>query len=210
MEKVGLFVDGANMFYAQKDNGWDIDFKKVYEYFGKDKEVTVAYYFTGTPHYKETEQIGDYRGFKTFLVSTGYTVVEKEVKRIKHRVPKDVLINGEKIKDIIKKEKERQGGIPEKIEIKKAHVKLYKGEERKADLDVNITLSMTAERGHYERAIFFGGDGDFEPLLRFLRNNGKYIICVGRRESTALEIRNVAHEFIDLNDIRAEIEKGDS
>lgn len=210
MEKVGLFIDGANMFYAQKDNGWDIDFKKAYEYFGKDKEVTVACYFTGTPHYEEIKQIGDYRGFRAFLISTGYTMVEKEVKRIKHKTPKDVLINGKKIKDIIKKEKEKQGRTPEKIEIKKAHVKLYKGEEQKANLDVNITLSMTAEMEHYERAIFFGGDGDFEPLLCFLRNNGKYIICVGRKESTALEVKSVAHEFIDLNDIRAEIEKGDS
>ena len=210
MEKVALFVDGANMFYAQRDNGWYIDFKKIYEYFGKDKEVTVACYFTGTPHYKETEQIKEYRGFKAFLISTGYTVIEKEVKKIKHKVPQDVLINGRKAKNIVKEEIGKQGKTPEEIKIKKADVKLYKGEEEKANLDVNITLTMTAEIEHYDRAIFFGGDGDFEPLLCFLRNNGKYIICVGRKESTALDLINVAHKFIDLNDIRAEIEKGDS
>jgi uncharacterized LabA/DUF88 family protein len=29
--RVAIFVDGANMFYAQRDNGWHIDYKKVYD-----------------------------------------------------------------------------------------------------------------------------------------------------------------------------------
>jgi len=210
MERVSLFIDGANMFYAQRDNGWHINFKKVYEYFGKDKQITVACYFTGTPHYEETEQIGDYRGFKNFLINTGYRVVEKEVKRIKHKIPKDVLINGKKLKNIIKEEIQKEGKTPEEIKLGNVDVKLYKGEEEKADLDVDITLTMTAEKEHYDQVIFFGGDGDFKSLLSFLRNNGKYIICVGRKESTALELKNIAHKFIDLNQIRGEIEKGGS
>jgi len=74
-------------------------------------------------------------------------------------------------------------------------------------MDVNITLHMVAEMNHYDAIIFFGGDSDFEPLLSYLRNNGKYIICVGKKESTALELINIAHKFIELNDIREKIEK---
>lgn len=32
-------------------------------------------------------------------------------------------------------------------------------------------------------------------------------MCVGRKQSTALELRNICHEFVDLNEIRNEIEK---
>lgn len=86
------------MFYAQKDNGWYIDFKRAYEYFGKDKKITVACYFTGTPYYEQTERVESYRGFRSFLIYTGYRVVPKETKRIKHKIPEDVMIDGKKLR----------------------------------------------------------------------------------------------------------------
>jgi uncharacterized LabA/DUF88 family protein len=101
--RVAIFADAANMFYAQRENGWQIDFKKVYELFDTDYEVRVAYYFTGTPYYEKTLEIESYRKFKNFLIRIGYRIVEKEVKRIKRKLPEDVLINGKRLKDIIKK-----------------------------------------------------------------------------------------------------------
>lgn len=80
-------------------------------------------------------------------------------------------------------------------------------EKRKADLDVEITMSVITSMSGFDELIFFSGDSDFGPLLTHLRNSGKKIICVARRQSTALEVRNVAHHFVDLNEIRSEIEK---
>ena len=49
MQRVSLFMDGANMYYAQKKLGWFIDFRKVMNYFGQgaDTEISEAYYYTG-------------------------------------------------------------------------------------------------------------------------------------------------------------------
>jgi len=66
---------------------------------------------------------------------------------------------------------------------------------------------MVAEMNHYDGIIFLGGDSDFEPLLSELRNNGKYIICVGKRKSTAIELVDIAHKFIELNEMREKREK---
>jgi hypothetical protein len=49
MQRVGLFVDGANMFYAQRDNRWHIDWRLVFHFFTDTKEKAAAYYFTATP-----------------------------------------------------------------------------------------------------------------------------------------------------------------
>ena len=68
---------------------------------------------------------------------------------------------------------------------------------------------MLSSINHYDVAVFMGGDSDFEPLLRYLRNNGKYIIILGKKEMTATEMINICHKFINLNDIRADIEKGE-
>lgn len=157
------------MFYAQRDNGWNIDYAKIYEHFGRDKEVYTAYYFTGIPPDTDVEARRRYKNFRRFLINSRYTVVDKEIKIIRDRK------TGE--------------------------------EKRKANLDVEITLNVMASMSGFNEAIFLSGDSDFAALLTHLRNSGKKIVCVARRQSTALEVRNIAHEFIDLNEIRSEIEK---
>jgi uncharacterized LabA/DUF88 family protein len=83
MQRVALFVDGANMFYAQRDNHWHIDWRLVYNFFTDNKEKAAAYYFTATPPVGDPERVTKYRRFKTALQSMGYSVVDKEVRIIK-------------------------------------------------------------------------------------------------------------------------------
>ena len=45
----------------------------------------------------------------------------------------------------------------------------------KCNLDVEITLKMLAEVSQYDDVVFFGGDGDFAPVLEHLRNLGKRV-----------------------------------
>ena len=48
MERVSIFVDGANMYYAQKRLGWFIDYRKLLCYFRTTlgMKVADAYYYT--------------------------------------------------------------------------------------------------------------------------------------------------------------------
>ncbi|MGH9747225.1 MAG: NYN domain-containing protein [Candidatus Acidiferrales bacterium] len=82
MQRVALFVDGANMFYAQRENGWFIDFRSVYQMFTDNREKASAYYFTATPHMADPEKVRNYRRFRTALQSMGFSVVDKEVRVI--------------------------------------------------------------------------------------------------------------------------------
>ena len=120
-----------------------------------------------------------------------------------------MLINERPAEEIVKEESKR-GKISSKgVMINNADVRIKYKDKRKADLDVNITLNMLSSIDHYDVAVFMGGDSDFEPLLSYLRNNGKYIIILGKKEMTATELRNICHRFINLDDIRADIEKGE-
>jgi len=77
----------------------------------------------------------------------------------------------------------------------------------KANLDVEITLNIMASMDSYDEMVFLGGDSDFAPLIKHLRESGKHVTCISRRQSTGLELINVSNKFIDLNEIRNEIEK---
>jgi len=74
--RVSIFVDGNNMFYAQQKNGWFFDPKRVLQYFTSDPTVDLvnAFWYTGI---KDNQ---DQRGFRDALISLGYTVRTKILK----------------------------------------------------------------------------------------------------------------------------------
>lgn len=75
-DRLSIFVDGNNMFYAQQKNGWFFDPRKVLENFTKDPTVSLvnAFWYTGL---KDAQ---DQRGFRDALISLGYTVRTKILK----------------------------------------------------------------------------------------------------------------------------------
>ncbi|MCL2924855.1 MAG: NYN domain-containing protein, partial [Trichodesmium sp. MAG_R04] len=75
MNRLSIFVDGNNMFYAQQKNGWFFDPRRVLEYFNKPEAKLInAFWYTGL---KDPQ---DQRGFRDALISLGYTVRTKILK----------------------------------------------------------------------------------------------------------------------------------
>ncbi len=80
MQRVSIFVDGANMYYAQKKLGWFVDFRKVLNFFGRDagSAVSEAYYYTGA----DTQTKNRDSAFHEYLMYSGYTVRTKAIKQM--------------------------------------------------------------------------------------------------------------------------------
>ena len=77
MNRLSIFVDGNNMFYAQQKNGWFFDPRRVHEYFKTSQPNVIlinAFWYTGL---KDPQ---DQRGFRDALISLGYTVRTKILK----------------------------------------------------------------------------------------------------------------------------------
>lgn len=76
MNRLSIFVDGNNMFYAQQKNGWFFDPKRVLEHFTREPgiELVNAFWYTGL------KDLQDQRGFRDALISLGYTVRTKILK----------------------------------------------------------------------------------------------------------------------------------
>jgi uncharacterized LabA/DUF88 family protein len=167
MNRLSIFVDGNNMFYAQQKNGWFFDPKRVLEYFTTERgvELVNAFWYTGL---KDPQ---DQRGFRDALISLGYTVRTK----------------------ILKEYYDDTSGR-------------Y---SQKANLDIEIVVDMFNTVEQYDRVILFSGDGDFERAIEFLRSKNTHITVVSTEGMIARELRNVTDRYIDLNGIRASIEKVD-
>ena len=70
-------------------------------------------------------------------------------------------------------------------------IKRY-GRRTKANCDVDLTMDMLLLKDKYQQAIVMTGDGDFVPLLQYLRSQKKKIIIISSPKRTAKELRHFA------------------
>ena len=75
-------------------------------------------------------------------------------------------------------------------------VKLYEQEDgstkRKANCDVDMAFYLMKEKDNFDRVLILSGDGDFLPVLKYLKEQGKGIVILARGPRTAREIRQFA------------------
>lgn len=64
------------------------------------------------------------------------------------------------------------------------------------------------DKDKYDRAVVVSGDGDFLPVLKHLRSEGKEVLLLARSEGTAREIKQFAgSEFRDFHYLRERLKQ---
>lgn len=76
-KRIGLFIDGSNLYMSAKALGFRIDFTKLKQYYQTLGDVTQAVYFTALPP-KEVES--PLRRMVDYVEFNGYTLIQKETK----------------------------------------------------------------------------------------------------------------------------------
>ena len=77
MKRIGLFIDGSNIYASAKALGFRVDFKKLKDYYQSMGDVAHALYFTALP---PKEVISPLRAMVDFVEYNGYTLIQKETK----------------------------------------------------------------------------------------------------------------------------------
>ncbi|MDA1324748.1 MAG: NYN domain-containing protein [Proteobacteria bacterium] len=77
-EKIGLFIDGSNLYAAARALGFDIDYKNLLELFSSKGQLVRAYYYTAL---MEDQEYLPIRPLVDWLDYNGYTMVTKPTKK---------------------------------------------------------------------------------------------------------------------------------
>ena len=81
---------------------------------------------------------------------------------------------------------------------------------RKANCDVDMAFYLMRDRDAFGRAVILSGDGDFLPVLKFLRENKKEVLVLARGKRTAREIKKFAGDkFLDFEYLRERLKRTD-
>ena len=73
-ERTCLFIDGANLYSASRNLGFDVDYRNLLAYFRRQTQVVRAYYYSAL---LDTEEYSPLKPLTDWLAYNGYTLVTK-------------------------------------------------------------------------------------------------------------------------------------
>jgi uncharacterized LabA/DUF88 family protein len=86
------------------------------------------------------------------------------------------------------------------IETRVKDLQEFYGGNKKADWDVGVVIDAIRTAPGIDVVVLASGDGDFIPLVEYLKNQGKRVEVMAFGRSTSGKLKEAADEFIDLDE----------
>src|SRR3989344_3013643 len=169
------FIDASNLFYGgEKNLGWKIDYQKLLEYLKEKYQIHITFYFGGVeihnfPYDYQTNETVPLKNLENHLI---------EILRNKNEKLNEaqLLLIGRHLQRV--RFYGKLNGFGYKLFLKP--VKLYEQEDgttkRKANCDVDMAFHLMKEKENFGKALILSGDGDFLPVLKYLKEIGKEVL----------------------------------
>jgi len=122
---------------------------------------------------------------------------------VKEAVAGRVLVRA--VAYVIRTESEEEKGFFEAlnksgIETKVKDIRIFAGGAKKADWDMGMAIDALSMAEKLDTVILGTGDGDFVPLVEYLRSKGCQVEVIAFGKSAAGVLREAADDFIDICD----------
>lgn len=86
------------------------------------------------------------------------------------------------------------------IEVKTKDLQIFAGGMKKGDWDVGIAVDAIRLAKALDVIVLISGDGDFIPLIDFLKNQGIQAEVIAFSKSASFKLKETADDFIDLGE----------
>jgi uncharacterized LabA/DUF88 family protein len=86
------------------------------------------------------------------------------------------------------------------IETKTKNLQIFAGGAKKGDWDVGLAVDAIKLAPKLDAIILITGDGDFVPLVEYLKNQGCQVEVASFGKSTSARLIESADDFIDLDE----------
>jgi len=86
------------------------------------------------------------------------------------------------------------------IETRVRDLQEFYGGQKKADWDVGIVIDAIRTAPSVDVIVLCSGDGDFVPLVEYLKNQGKRVEIIAFSRTTSSRLKEIADEFFDIGE----------
>jgi len=193
------FIDASNLFYGgEKSLGWKIDYEKLLKYLKEKYGVSKTFYYAGI-------DIGKSQAAEKIDLPSIVKHFTKELENPELSEAEIILIDR-----YIQRAKFYQKLQEFGYELIIKPVKIFgegDSQTKKANCDVDLTFDLMRYMSQYSKLVILSGDGDFAPVLQYLKKKHKEVIVLARGNRTAKEIRQLAGgDFKDFSYLRRYLE----
>lgn len=167
--KTIAFIDASNLFYGgEKSLGWKIDYQKLLDYLKDKYKISKVLYFGGVEIYRFNF---DYLKDENVSIIHLERYLTDEIKISSSKLNEaELLLLARHLQRVRFYLKLAVFGY----ELHLKPVKLYNQDDgttkRKANCDVDTAFYLMKEKDNFDKAVVLSGDGDFLPILKYLRN----------------------------------------
>jgi uncharacterized LabA/DUF88 family protein len=175
-------IDAANLHYALKRRGWQIDWEKFKDFCQTEFGICDLYYYEGTPtksFYFDRHSgapFQDFRGAKEaklrffrFLKAIGYHVRTKPIHRVYDYTE----------------------GVP----------------RHKCNFDVELTIDVIDHLSGIDQLVLCSGDGDFVRLIKYCKGRFKKTVVLADGSRLNWELEGAANKTLYIEDSRSALER---
>jgi len=86
------------------------------------------------------------------------------------------------------------------IETKTKDLQIFSSGAKKADWDVGLAVDAIKMSPRLDTVIIASGDGDFEPLVEYLKLQGIQVEVISFGKSSSLKLKEAVDDFIDMSE----------
>ena len=86
------------------------------------------------------------------------------------------------------------------IETRVKDLQEFYGGQKKADWDVGLVIDAIRASNSVDVVVLCSGDGDFIPLVEYLKNQGKRVEAIALEKTTSSKLKEVVDEFVDIGE----------
>lgn len=87
------------------------------------------------------------------------------------------------------------------IETKMKDLQIFPGGMKKGDWDVGLAVdAIRLSDGSVDAIVLATGDGDYVPLVEYLKSKGRQVEIIAFGRSTSAKLKEAADDFIDMSE----------
>ena len=87
------------------------------------------------------------------------------------------------------------------FELKSKDLQIFPGGMKKGDWDVGLAIDAISMSKQLDVVVIVSGDGDYEPLVNYLKYGGLIVESAGFRRSTSSKLVEAVNNFMDLEEV---------
>jgi len=206
MKETYVYIDASNLAYGRRGSlGWSIDYEKLLDYLKVKYNASKVRYFGGIEiyNYKFDYLKNDYVNLKQ-LHKYLSDYLKANSKKLNEA---ELLLLGRHIDSVKFYLKLENFGYKLTLKPVKLYIQDDGSTKRKANCDVEMAFYLITEMDKYREVVVLTGDGDFLPVLKYIKKKGKRVYLLARGERAAKEIKQFAgSDFRDFIRLRKHLE----